>query len=248
MIDVQIDLEIAVAKMCHGKVNAMDIEFSVELTRLLNELADNDSVRAVVLVGNAKVFSAGVDLKRLVREPPRYVDEFLPALSGLFRTALTFRKPMLGAISGHALAGGCVLASACDYRVLARDSQIGMPELRVGLALPAEGIETFRFAVAPQFLQQVVTSGASFSNEAALQAGFADELETGDRVLERAFEIAIQYAQIPAEVFQLTKEQIRQPVLERINKNRAAFAKRIEHLWHDPAIRESVATYVCERL
>ncbi|MEZ6095657.1 MAG: enoyl-CoA hydratase/isomerase family protein [Pirellulaceae bacterium] len=240
--------DIVVLTMSHGKVNAMDIEFCAALSGQLRQLADDTSCRAIVVAGNSRVFSAGVDLKRLVNEPLDYVDAFLPAIADLFLSAVTFPKPMISAITGHALAGGCVLASAGDYRVISHESRIGMPELRVGLALPAEGIETFRFAAAPSYFQRIVTSGVSFSDDAALLACLADEVVDSEQVVKRAMELAIQYSQIPTDVFCVTKEQIRQPLMERIERNRECFADRVKLLWIDPQIRDSVRSYVAERL
>ena len=148
MVEVTNVGPIAVVVLKHGKVNAMDIELLESATATLKELAASNSVGAVVLTGTGTVFSAGVDLKRLIAETPAYLDRFFPAIRKLFFEAFTFPKPLVGAINGHALAGGCVLACSCDYRVLNREAKIGMPELRVGLPLPPEGIEILRFVAA----------------------------------------------------------------------------------------------------
>ncbi|MBX3416419.1 MAG: enoyl-CoA hydratase/isomerase family protein [Pirellulaceae bacterium] len=244
----EIEPGIQLVTMANGKVNAMNLEFCNELDRVLATLADDADVKVVILTGNSRVFSAGVDLKRLVAEPLEYVDEFLPAIRQMFLRVVRFPKPLISAISGHALAGGCVVASGGDYRVLARGAQIGMPELRVGLALPAEGLETFRFAVSPQFFQQVVTSGASFMDEAALEAGLADSLASPEEVLTEATAIAKNYLQIPDSVFRLTKSQIRKTLLERIRETNAAFGKEVAALWRDPLVRKNVAEFVTQRL
>ncbi len=248
MLTIECSDRVATIRMEHGKVNAMDLEFCQALTGAMMDLAHRDDVGAMILIGNPRVFSAGVDLKRLVREPLSYVGDFVPSISALFMACLRFPKPMISAISGHALAGGCVVASAADYRLLAADARIGMPELRVGLALPAEGIEIFRYVVAPQFLQRVVISGIAFCGEEALSAGLADEVLPHGGLESRAQELANQYLQIPASVFRLTKEQIRQPVLERIAANNREFQDRIRALWCDPEVRTSVERYVAERL
>ncbi len=238
---------IQLVTMDHGKVNAIDLEFCEELERLLAELEENTSVDVVVLRGNARAFSAGVDLKRLIAEPLDYVERFLPALRQLFWRAVAFKKPLISAITGHALAGGCVLASTGDYRLLTRDARIGMPELRVGLALPAEGLETFRFAVAPRDFQKVVTSGAWFANESAVATGLADALADSD-ILAAATSAARNYQRIPRQVFELTKAQIRQPLLQRIRDSHGEFGDQVAACWRDPMVRDNVAKYVRDRL
>jgi len=234
--------------MEYGKVNAMDFEFCQLLTSHLKEQAHSSDCRALVLTGHQRAFSAGVNLKRLVSEPPSYVDAFFPALTRLFYQAIVFPKPLIVAVSGHALAGGCVLASTGDYRLIRPDAKIGMPELRVGLSLPAEGIETFRFVLSPSHFQRVVTSGQSFQNQAAVLAGLADEVCPAEQLLERADELAEQYSQIPADVYAITKSQIRQPLLERIEKNRTQYSDQVQEMWKSPVIRESVANYITSRL
>ncbi len=239
---------VATVEMCHGKVNAMDLELCLALEQCFEELDRDPEIEVAVLTGNRRVFSAGVDLKRLIAEPVEYVDQFFPAIRRVFYRVFTFSKPLIAAISGHALAGGCVVASAADYRVLARDAKIGMPELRVGLALPTEGIECFRFAVAPQYFQRVVTSGAAFCNEQAITAGLADVLVDHSEVLPQAQAFAAEYRQIPRKVFALTKEQIRRPVLEKMSEAEKVFGSRIAALWKNEQVRDQVRRYVTERL
>ena len=248
MIEVTNDGPIAIVVLKHGKVNAMDLELLESLTETLNELAASNSVGAVVLTGTGTVFSAGVDLKRLIAETPGYLERFFPAIRKLFFEAFTFPKPLVGAINGHALAGGCVLACSCDYRVLNRESKIGMPELRVGLPLPPEGIEILRFVAATQHMQRIVTSGKTFVGESAIAAGLGDESVPADVVLARSMEIANELLSVPANVFHLSKRQIRQPVIDLIRANESHFINEIDPLWRDPKILASVAAYVKSRL
>lgn len=247
-ISLSVQNATAEVTLSHGKVNAMDLELCRELNHTIVELERDESIRGLIVRGNDRVFSAGVDLKRFVAEPPEYVDEFLPELRRLFSNAYFFGKPLVSAISGHALAGGCVLASAGDARLLVSDAQIGMPELRVGLALPAEGIEMFRQAVAGPYFERVVTSGASFQNQAALTAGLADELVTLESLMSRARTLIAELQRIPLPVFSLTKRQIRQPIRQRMLATDAEFGRQVSDLWRSPSVRQSVADYVRTRL
>ena len=102
MIEVKTESGIAVLKMDHGKVNAMDLEFCRALAGSLTELESSDC-RAVVLTGNDRVFSAGVDLVRLIKEDSGYLNQFLPALTICFKTVFRFSKPIVAAINGLSL-------------------------------------------------------------------------------------------------------------------------------------------------
>lgn len=248
MFDLQLENRIATLVLRHGKVNAMDLELLETLVRQFDVLAADPGVDVLILTAAGSTFSAGVDLKRLVAEPLDYLDRFIPAIRRLFRTAFEFPKPLVGAIRGHALAGGCVIASCCDYRLLASTARIGMPELRVGLPLPPEGIEILRFVSATQHLQRIVTSGRTFVGSDAVAAGLADEVLAAEQVAARAESVARELQLVPARVFALSKQQIRRPIVERICRHESRFEEEIERLWQDEEVRDNVRRYVAERL
>lgn len=245
---LQQDDGIAILSLKHGKVNAMDLEFLETLSIQLEGLAAAPELEVLILTAAGTTFSAGVDLKRLVAEPIEYNDQFLPAIRRLFRTAFEFPKPLVGAIRGHALAGGCVLASCCDYRLLSSQAKIGMPELRVGLPLPPEGVEILRFVAATQHLQRIVTSGRTYVGPDAIQAGLADEVLAPEQVLPRALGVALELQAVPGSVFALSKRQIRRPIVERICRHESRFAEEVEQLWRDEEVRDNVRRFVAERL
>ena len=248
MFDLHLENRLATLTLRHGKVNAMDVEFLESLANQLDSLARDSQVAVLLLANQGSTFSAGVDLKRMMAEPLDYLDRFIPALRRLFLTAFEFPKPLVGAIGGHALAGGCVLASTCDYRVLAGQAKIGMPELRVGLPLPPEGIEILRFVAATQHLQRIVTSGRTFVGSQAVDAGLADEAVPAEQVLTRAQGVARELLLVPPAVFALSKRQIRRPISERICRHENRFMEEVERLWRDETVRDNVRGFLAERL
>ena len=123
-------------RLVHGKVSAIDVELLDALLRELDGVADD--VRALILTGTGSIFSAGVDLFRLTQGGADYVRRFLPLLSRFLRTLFTFPRPVVAAVNGHAIAGGCVMVLACDARLMAKGAgTIGLPELLVGVTSPA---------------------------------------------------------------------------------------------------------------
>ena len=143
MFEVKMHGDVAVLAMCHGKANTIDIEFCEAIPRQLEELRTNAS--AVVLTGSGSIFSAGVDLVRFLSENEDYSRAFIPALAKAFAALYAFPKPMITAINGHAIAGGCIIAIAGDMRLMAAgDGRIGVPELKVGMPFPGMALEMVR--------------------------------------------------------------------------------------------------------
>src|SRR5262249_12232253 len=133
-------------RLAHGKASALDVEL---LDALLGELnGAGEDVRAVILTGTGSIFSAGGDLFRVTRGGADYVRRCLPLLSRFLRTLFTFPRPVVAAVNGHAIAGGCVIVLACDTRLMAEGTgTIGVPELVVGVPFPTSALEVVRFAV-----------------------------------------------------------------------------------------------------
>ena len=233
--------------MAYGKVNLMDIEFCRALIQQLDELESGDC-RAVVLTGNSKAFSAGVDLKRWLAEGPEYVTPFLEVLEGVMERIFVFAKPIVAAIHGPAVAGGCMMASACDYRLITPTAKIGIPEMRVGVPLPMMAIEIMRFVANPAAFQSVVNVGAMYTGSNAVATGLANEMVGPNTIQDRAAAVAQDFAAIPREAFQFTKRQCRTPVLRIVAANRAEFHEEFLKIWCSPETRKAVQMYVDDRL
>ncbi len=238
---------IAVVKMNHGKVNAMDIEFCEGLSHQLDALVAEDC-RAVVLTSATQVFSAGVDLLRLLDEDPGYIDPFLQALTDCFRKLFEFPKPIVAAINGHAVAGGCVLTAACDYRVIAKCLKIGVPELRVGVPFPPIALEIIRFVATQPSFQAMVNGGATYRDEQAVAVGLADSVCESSAISACALESAEQLLAIPPEVFRITKQQVRMPALTKAKQAEGELGDQILAIWNSPVMRRTIQDYVQRRL
>ncbi|HXY90055.1 MAG TPA: enoyl-CoA hydratase/isomerase family protein [Xanthobacteraceae bacterium] len=244
MIDISLEGNVAVATMRHSKANAMDIEFCEAIAARFEELKQSKA-KAVVLVGEGKIFSAGVDLVRALEGGADYFHRFLPALSKAFITAFFFPKPLVAAVNGHAIAGGCVLACCADRRLMAKGTaRIGIPELLVGVPFPTIALEVMRFTIAARFIQDVFLTGATYLPEEALPRGLADEIvEPGD-LMRRAIAAAEHFAAIRTEAFAITKLQLRQPVADRCVSETQRFEAAVNELWSAPEAFERIRAYV----
>ncbi|GAA2588767.1 enoyl-CoA hydratase/isomerase family protein [Actinomadura fulvescens] len=210
MIEVDVTDGIGVVRLAHGKVNALDLELCRAIEETLRDL-DAGPARAVVLTGTGRAFSAGVDLARIVEGGAGYVDDYLPALTGAFRAVFEAGKPVVAAVNGHAIAGGCVLAAACDHRVMAAGTgTIGVPELYVGVPFPAVALEIMEYALGPVAARRAILDGRNHTAAEALAHGFVDELAEPGELLDRALAVAGRLATaVPADVLRHTKRQLR---------------------------------------
>jgi enoyl-CoA hydratase len=243
---------VTVLRMEHGKVNAVDTELFEELGTALEEVEAQDggdesegTGRAVVLTGSGRAFSAGVDLFRVLEGGRGYLETFLPALTEGLHTLFTFPRPVIAAINGHAIAGGAILACACDGRLMARGSgRVGVPELRVGVPYPTLALEVLRFAVGARHLQELVYRGATYPPEEALARGLVDEVVDAEELMKLAVERARAYAALPARAFRLTKRALRRPVLERWEADAPSTDSRVLDLWSAPETPDAIRAYL----
>jgi len=235
---------ITVLRMEHGKANAMDIDLLENLIEALEEVEHSDA-SALVLTGTGTIFSAGVDLFRVLDGGADYVQRFLPALTSALTALFTVPRPVVAALNGHAIAGGCILTSACDFRIMARGKgKIGVPELRVGVPFPSIALEVLRFAIPRQHLQELAYVGRTFAPDDALARGLVDELAEPDDLLERALAAARSLADIPAATFELSKRQLRRPTLDRLTVLEQEVDPEVYALWESPEIHEHIREYL----
>ena len=244
MIHHEIKESIAILRMEHGKVNAMDTEFMAGMSKELSDL-ESAPISAVIITGMGKVFSAGVDLFRVLDGGRNYLEVFLPALTETFVKLFTFPKPVVAAVNGHALAGGCILVCACDYRIMADGSgTIGVPELHVGVPFPTIAIEIMRFVLPNNYLQEIAFAGKNYSVREALQHGLIDEITDAGTLQDRALDFTKTLLNIPSGMFGLAKRQLRQVVMDRFERNRGPFDKEVMEGWASPEIQAKIRQYL----
>lgn len=239
---------VAIVRMVHGKANALDVEFCEAIAAQFESLSDSDA-KAVVLTGQSSIFSAGVNLLRLSEGGAAYVRRFLPALHRLYDVVFFFPKPVVAAVNGHAIAGGCVLECCADKRIAARDGgRIGVTELLVGVPFPSLAFEIMRFASPPRYLADGMFSGATFAPEAALARGLVDELTSGSALLERAIAAADALAALSPAAFAQTKQQLRQPVADAVDRHGRRASEAAEVVWTAPETLDRIRDYVFRTL
>jgi enoyl-CoA hydratase len=238
MLETEDRSGVTVLRLKHGKVNALDTELLRAITAAMQGL---DPTAAVVITGHGSAFSAGVDLKRIVDGGQAYVREFLPALTETFLAVFDHPGPAVAAVNGHAIAGGCVLAAACDVRLMS-GGRIGLSELSVGVPFPTVAMEIMRYAVGPA-AGNVVLTARLLQAAQAQSIGLIHDVEPPEALLDSAVAQAEAMAKIPAEVFALSKRQLQLPARAAMDGHDAD-EEAVAAGWESNGTREAIAAYM----
>jgi len=212
---------VATIELTRGKVNAIDVELLEDLGAVLEDLEHDPEVRAVVLTGSGRVFSAGVDLRMVIDSEPLYAQRLVEALRVGLEALFGFPKPTVAAVNGAAVAGGCILACACDRRLMAEHARIGATELAVGVPFPVAALEVLRHACGSHTEDLVFTARLLDAHEANA-LGVIHEVLPGDKLLERAMTVATELATLTPLAYRLAKQQLRRPAFDRMRSDAAA--------------------------
>ncbi|MFI6467077.1 enoyl-CoA hydratase/isomerase family protein [Streptomyces sp. NPDC050538] len=160
-----------------GQLNAIGSETVDQLTRALNELRDNDDVRALVVTGAGRAFSAGADIGEIESfTAPRQFHSFVQQLTDAYALLEDFPKPSVAAVHGFAFGGGLELALACDLRVAERGARLGLPEMKLGVLPGAGGTQRLPRLIPPAIAKQMILTGEPIDAERAHALGLVNEL------------------------------------------------------------------------
>jgi enoyl-CoA hydratase len=230
-MDIERHADIALLRIRGTKANSMTPEIVVQLGTRLGEVLASDA-KALVLTGEGKFFSAGLALPSLVGLGRTELRDFMQSFARTMRALFAAPKPVVAAINGHAIAGGTVLALQCDVRIAAAgDQRIGLNEAQLGIALPTSVMEPLRFAIPAKHLTEVALEGRLFHPAEALAVGLVDVVVPPDELEVYAIARARTLGAIPPAAFAATKESVRRPVLEAIDRYEESDAERWLDSW-----------------
>ena len=237
-------------RLARPPVNALDTELCRHLIHSINQ-AMADDVHGLVLSGSERIFSAGMDVPHLLghgEDRHKLLDSW-QAFFGAVRTLAECRVPVVAALTGHAPAGGCVLALCCDYRIMARSADpaqptvIGLNEVQVGLVAP-EGIQRLlRRVVGSHRAAQLLIGGEMISAERALEIGMVDELVDAPEVVGRAVGWLQRLLMMPRQPMMLTRAIARADLHEALHADLIQLDRFIE-AWYAPDAQQALHALV----
>jgi enoyl-CoA hydratase len=209
--------ELALLRLDRPPANALNPEVLEQLEEARRELAA-DPPGAVVVTGRERFFSAGVDLKLV---PTWSADDQRAMVNGINELVLGwygFPRPVVAAVTGHAIAGGMVIALCADYRVGATEGKLGLTELRAGVPYPAAAIALVRAELGPPAARALALRAHLVEPEEGLRLGLVDELTGPGEVLARACDVAQEMASFGGDAYVRTKRELRGETLRRIEE------------------------------
>ncbi len=204
-VRVEIRDAIGTIRLERPPMNALNRQVQDEIRDAATAVSTDDGVRAVIVYGGEKVFAAGADIKEMA--DMSYVDMAARAadLSDALGALARIPKPVVAAITGYALGGGCELALACDWRVVAEDAKLGQPEIKLGIIPGAGGTQRLARLVGPARAKDIILSGRMVDAQEALRIGLADRVVPAERVYEEAVALVTPYTKGPAQAVRAAK-------------------------------------------
>jgi Delta3-Delta2-enoyl-CoA isomerase len=207
--------DVAILRMDKARANAIDEPFLTDLAEASHELAADPSVKGVLLASShPKVFSPGLDLTTLIEFERPAMESFMMKFAAMVWSLYGFPKPLVAAVGGHAVAGGCILALTADYRVLKTPgAQMGLNEVKVGVPLPWSVAELLRSSVSPSALARIALLGRNFAGDDALAVGIVDELAPAEGFEGACLARLGEFVEKDPAAFSRTKANLRQSSL-----------------------------------
>ncbi|WP_197914446.1 enoyl-CoA hydratase/isomerase family protein [Rhodococcoides fascians] len=199
---------VATVRLDRPPVNAFDSALRVELGAAVRSLSEDEGVRAVVVTGGPSVFAAGADLKQLAAMEYEQISVWNRALQRVFNEIAALPLPVIAAVNGVALGGGMELALAADFRVLADDAVMALPEVQLGIVPGAGGMQRLRRLVGVSKAKEILMSGRRLDSSECSRLGIAEHVVPSEDVLVLAQDLAARFAAGPRFALQAIKESI----------------------------------------
>jgi Delta3-Delta2-enoyl-CoA isomerase len=240
-VHLSVHEEIAEVTFQRGRVNALEEQLVGELSACLHQLAENPTVRGTVLTGTGNFFSFGFDVPHFLDYPAEKFTHFLHQFTVLYRELFSHPKPIVAALNGHAVAGGCMLASACDTRIMVSGrAKIGLNEIGFGSSLFAGSLAMLTYWVGARRAQEIIYSGKLYSAEEAQALGLVDGVTSQNDLLDAARNAVRLTATKEPAAFRSLKGLLRKPVIDEMIEREPQSIREFVGIWYSEPTRKNL--------
>jgi enoyl-CoA hydratase/carnithine racemase len=207
-VSLSVEEGVATIRLDRPKVNVLNVQLQTELLECTREVTERDDVRAVVIYGGERAFAAGVDIKEM--KDMSYADMVKRSgwMQSVFKAVAQIPKPVVAAVTGFALGGGCELALCADVRIAADNAQLGQPEILLGIIPGAGGTQRLTRLVGPSKAKDLIFTGRFVKADEALAIGLVDKVVPSEDVYTEAVAWAKQFSNGAALALRAAKESI----------------------------------------
>jgi enoyl-CoA hydratase/carnithine racemase len=227
------DQGIVTVRLSRGKVNALNETVVDEMTGHFKELAADAGVRAIILTGTGKFFTFGFDIPEFLSYPRESFIRYLTKFTDLYTYLFLYPKPVVAALNGHTIAGGCMLAIACDYRIMVSGkAKISLNEINFGSSMFLGSVEMMKLLLGQRNAERAVYTGTMYSADEAHGIGLIDQISSEADLEAEAKKIAGQYAEKDAAAFKSIKKLLRGTVAEEIMKRERDCILEFVDIWY----------------
>jgi len=238
MKHVRIDrsAELGIVTLDRGKVNALNHPTVRELSECFDRLAQDESVRGVILTGAGKFFSFGFDIPEFLGFTKESFVDYLTSFTDFYTQLFLFPKPVVAAVNGHAVAGGCMIATACDVRIMAAGKgKISLNEITFGASVFAGCVAMLKHYVGGRNAERILFSGDMYDAEEARRLGLVEEVAPPEDLMARAEEQARRLAAADSVAFASIKRLIRGPIADEMRRREADSVREFADIWYSEA-------------
>jgi enoyl-CoA hydratase len=227
---------VTIVRFDHPPVNALDLDLLDVIVASMRNIEG-----PVVITGAGRCFSAGVDLRAIVDGGVEYAERFVTALSEAFLAVFDHPAPVIAAVNGHAIAGGCVFAMCADVRLMSAGT-VGLTELAVGVPFPVAALEICRFAMGTSATRAALQA-KTIDADTALARGWIDAVVPSDELIPQAIATARELGQYSPSAYAATKQQLHQPARAAIDAGAATDAM-VRASWITEETRSRIAVFI----
>ena len=215
MIKVSQKDQIQILELNRPKVNAIDESLIKSLNSELDKIEKNDSIKGLILTGQAGIFSAGLDIVSLYDKDKKYMESFWFLFSSLLLRIFRYPKLIFSAISGHSPAGGTVISIMTDYRIMSKGNYvIGLNEVAVGLSMPIGIGRVFQGLLGERMAEKMTLTGKLVSPKEAEEIGLIDEVVESEKLLNHSIDTMNKWLKLPFNKQIESKLSLRKEVID----------------------------------
>ncbi len=225
--------------------NALNMEVRRQIVKALDEMTANDDIRAIVLTGNSKSFAAGADIKEMANAGS--IEMMQRGTHKLWRSIYACPKPVIAAINGFALGGGCELAMTCDIIIAGESAKFGQPEVKIGIIPGGGGTQRLTNAIGKYKAMRYILTGDLFGAKEAFDMGLVAEIVPDADVEKRAIAMAQQLADLSPLALQMAKESVLTSMEAPLATGLAFETKAIQMLFSSQDQKEGMAAFIEKR-